>query len=94
MHAGLHAGSALKQGNRYFGSALNLTSRVAALRGTVKYFALKISLPGHEKSSGLRLCRWDGFNSRTLLTLLLYLKSFQEHNDEKTLSLILSAASR
>jgi class 3 adenylate cyclase/YHS domain-containing protein len=30
MHVGLHAGTALKQGNRYFGSALNLTSRVAA----------------------------------------------------------------
>jgi len=30
MHAGLHIGPALKQANRYFGSALNLTSRVAA----------------------------------------------------------------
>lgn len=30
MHAGLHTGTALKQGNKYFGSALNLTSRVAA----------------------------------------------------------------
>lgn len=30
MHAGLHAGTALKQGNHYFGIALNLTSRLAA----------------------------------------------------------------
>jgi class 3 adenylate cyclase len=30
VHAGIHAGMTLKQGGRYFGSALNLTSRVAA----------------------------------------------------------------
>lgn len=30
MHAGLHFGPALKQANQYFGSTLNLTSRVAA----------------------------------------------------------------
>lgn len=30
VHAGIHAGMTLKQGGRYFGKALNLTSRVAA----------------------------------------------------------------
>jgi class 3 adenylate cyclase len=30
VHAGIHAGKTLKQGDHYFGSALNLTSRVAA----------------------------------------------------------------
>lgn len=30
IHAGIHAGGALKQDNRYFGKALNLASRVAA----------------------------------------------------------------
>src|SRR5258706_16004434 len=38
VHGGLHYGKVLKRGNSYFGSAINLTSRIAAKANAGSYW--------------------------------------------------------